>query len=136
VAAIRWTGPYSEREIRRRFEEVEKWAHARGLRTGRWVFREPGSRVWDTAIEVHGAARSEGRVKVRTLPAATVASVRFDPDAVSPEVIYHGLSDWLRWRRRDGKIRSVGSYREIYEGNPWKNARAWSRTEVQFVVRT
>jgi effector-binding domain-containing protein len=135
VAALRWTGPYSERQIQRRFEEVEKWARTRGLRTGRWVFREPGSRVWDTAIEVHGKARSEGRVKVRTLPAGTVACVRFDPNVVSPRVVYHGLSDWLRWQRKEKKIRSVVSYREIYEGNPWKDKRAWSRTEVQFVVR-
>jgi effector-binding domain-containing protein len=135
VAAIRWTGPYSDRQIQRRFEEVEKWARARGLRTGRWVFREPGSRVWDTAIEVRGKARSEGRVKVRTLPAATVASVRFDPNVVSPRVVYHGLSDWLRWQRKEKEIRSVVSYREVYEGNPWKDKRAWSRTEVQFVVR-
>lgn len=135
VAAIRWTGPYSERRIQQRFEEVEKWARARGLRTGRWIFREPGTRVWDTAIEVRGKARSEGRVKVRTLPAGTVASVRFDPDVVSPRVVYHGLSDWLRWQRKEKAVRSVVSYREIYEGNPWKDKRAWSRTEVQFVVR-
>ena len=135
VASVRWKGPYSEREIRKRFEEVEKWARARGLRTGRWVFREPGTRVWDTAIEVRGKSHSQGRVKLRTLPAGTVASVRFDPDVVSPRVIYHGLSDWLRWRKKEKAIRSVVSYREVYEGNPWKNARAWANTEVQFVVR-
>jgi len=135
VAAIRWKGPYSEREIQRRFEQIEAWAKARGLRTGRWIFREPGSRVWDTAIEVRGKARSQGRVKLRTLPAGTVASVRFDPNVVSPRVIYHGLSDWLRWRRKEKAIRTVVSYREVYEGNPWKDQHAWSRTEVQFVVR-
>lgn len=135
VAAIRWTGPYSDHEIRKRFEKVEKWAQARGLRTGRWVFREPGSRTWDVAIEVRGKAHSEGRIRVRTLPAGTVASVRFNPEVVSPRVIYHGLSDWLRWQRKEKTIRSVVSYREIYEGNPWKDARAWANTEVQFVVR-
>jgi len=135
IATIRWKGPYDERQIQKRFEEVEKWARARGLRTGRWIFREPDSRIWDTGIEVRGKARSEGRVKVRTLPAGTVASVRFDPDVVSPRVVYHGLSDWLRWRRKEKEIRSVVSYRELYEGNPWKDKRAWARTEVQFVVR-
>jgi len=135
IAAIRWKGPYNERQIRKRFEEVERWARARGLRTGRWVFREPGSRVWDTGIEVSGSARSEGRVKVRSLPAGHVASVVFDPDAVAPRVVYHGLTDWLRWRRKEKAIRSVVSYREVYPGNPWKDPRAWARTEVQFVVR-
>jgi effector-binding domain-containing protein len=135
IAALRWTGPYSDREIQKHFEEVERWARARGLKTGRWIFREPASRVWDTGIEVRGRARSEGRVKVRTLPAGTVASVRFDPNVVEPRVIYHGLSDWLRWRRKEKAIRSVVSYREVYEGNPWRDKRAWSKTEVQFVVR-
>ena len=135
IAAIRWTGPYSDREIRKHFEQVEKWAKDRGLTTGRWVFREPGSRTWDTGIEVRGVARSQGRVKIRTLPAATVGSVLFDPGVVEPRVIYHGLSDWLRWRRKEKAIRAVVSYREVYPGNPWRDPRAWSRTEVQFVVR-
>jgi len=136
VAAIRWKGPYSEATIRRQFAQVEKWARTHRIRTGRWVFREPGSRVWDVAIEVRGAARSEGRVKVQTLRACTVASVVFDPEVVSPRVVYHGLSDWLRWRRKEKKVRSILSTRELYPGDPWKNAQAWARTEVQFVVRT
>lgn len=136
LASIRWTGPYSEAEIRKRFGEVERWATTHRLRTGRWVFREPGSRTWNVGIEVRGRARSEGRVKVRSLPASTVASVTFDPDLVSPRVVYHGLSDWLRWCRKEKKIRSVVSTREVYLGNPWKDARAWSKTEIQFVVRT
>lgn len=136
VATIRWTGPYSERRIRQRFEEVDRWAQSRGLTRGRWLFREPGARTWETGIEVRGAARSEKKVKVRTLPACTVASVQFDPDVVSPRVVYHGLSDWLRWQKKEKKVRSVVSTREVYQGNPWKDKRAWAHTEVQFVVRT
>jgi len=136
VAAIRWTGPYSERRIRERFREVDRWVRAQGLRGGRWIFREPGNRTWETGIEIRGAARSQGKVTVRTLPSSTVASVVFDPEVVSPRVVYHGLSDWLRWRRKERKIRSVLSTREVYEGDPWSDKKAWSRTEVQFVVRT
>ncbi|HTT46017.1 MAG TPA: GyrI-like domain-containing protein [Thermoplasmata archaeon] len=136
VASIRWKGPYSESEIRKRFAELEKWAGNHKIRTGRWVFREPGARTWDVAIEVRGPVRSEGRVKVQRLPACTVASVTFDPEVVSPRVVYHGLSDWLRWRRKEKKVRSVLSTREVYPADPWKNAKAWARTEVQFVVRT
>ncbi|HYA56908.1 MAG TPA: GyrI-like domain-containing protein [Thermoplasmata archaeon] len=135
VASLRWKGAYSEATIRRRFEEVERWAKSRGLRTGRWIFREPGSRTWEVSIEVRGAAKSEGPVRVRALPAATVASVVFDPDVVSPRVVYHGLSDWLRWRRKEKKVRSVVESREVYSGNPWKDRHAWSATDVQFVVR-
>jgi len=136
LASIRWTGPYSEAQIRKHFGELEKWVSAHRLRAGRWVFREPGTRTWDVGIEVKGRASSSGRVQVRTLPAVTVASVTFDPEVVSPRVVYHGLSDWLRWRRKEKKVRAVVSTREIYSGNPWTNARAWSKTEVQFVVRT
>jgi len=135
VATIRWKGGYDEKVIRKRFEEVEKWARRRGVSTGRWVFREPGPRTWETGIELKKPARSEGRVKVRTLPRVAVASVSFDPDVVSPRVVYHGLSDWLRWRKKDKSIRSVVSSRELYPGNPWKDPKAWARTEVQFVVR-
>ncbi len=57
------------------------------------------------------------------------------PERRFPRVVYHGLSDWLRWQRKEKEVRSVLSYREVYEGNPWKDQKAWSRTEVQFVVR-
>jgi len=135
IANVRWTGPWSDREIRKRFESVETWAKAHGLRTGRWIFREPADRVWDAGIEVRGAARSEGRVKVQTLPATMVASVRFDPDVVSPRVVYHGVTDWLRSLRREKEIRSAGAYRELYDGNPWREKRSWANTEIQVVVR-
>jgi len=135
VVSIAWKGPWDERRIRARFEELERWARARHLRTGRWIFREPGTRRWEVAIEVKGPVRGTGRVRPKTYPASRVARVVFDPEQVSPRVVYHGLIDWLRWRRRDGKIRAVGTNREIYTGNPWRDARAWSRTEVQFLVR-
>jgi effector-binding domain-containing protein len=135
VASIAWTGPWNEKRIQAQFERVEAWAKRAGLRTGRWIFREPGSRRWEASVEVKGAARSAAPVRIKTLPAARVARVVFDPDVVSPRVVYHGLSDWLRWRKREKEIRSVVSTREVYAGNPWREAKAWARTEVQFVVR-
>jgi DNA gyrase inhibitor GyrI len=135
VASRTWKGPWSERRIRAEFGRLAAWARQHRLRVGRWIFREPGTRTWEVAIEVRGAARSEAGVRVRTIPAATVASVVFDPDVVSPAVVYHGITDWLRWRRKDGTIRSVGAYREVYAGDPWSRAAAWSRTDVQVVVR-
>ncbi len=135
VAFLRWSGPWSDRKVRSQFEAVARWARANGLRTGKWVFREPGERQWETGIEVPRGGRSEGRIRIRTLRAATVARAVFDPEVVSPEVIYHGLNDWLRWRRREKKIRAVGSFRELYSGNPWTDRKAWSRTEIQYLVR-
>jgi hypothetical protein len=135
VASVAWTGPWNEKRIRSQFDRVAAWAKRHGVKTGRWIFREPGSRRWEAAIEVKGSPRSSDGVRIRTLKASTVARIQFDPDAVSPRVIYHGLSDWLRWQKREKSIRSVVSTREIYPGNPWKDPAAWARTEVQFLVR-
>ncbi len=135
VAYIAWKGPWRETQIRSNFGRIASWARKNGVRTGKWIFREPGERTWEVGIEVRGKARSSGGIRLRTFPAARVASVTFDPDVVSPAVIYHGITDWLRWRRKEKKIRSVGSYREVYDGDPWVNPKAWARTNVQVVVR-
>lgn len=135
VAYIAWKGPWSESKIRSNFARITAWARKNGVRTGKWIFREPGEATWEVGIEVRGKARSSGGVRLRTFPAARVASVTFDPEVVSPAVIYHGITDWLRWRRKEKKIRSVGSYREVYFDDPWANPKAWARTNVQVVVR-
>jgi effector-binding domain-containing protein len=135
IASITWKGPWNEQRIRAQFSRIDRWAKREGLKTGRWVFREPGTRTWEVGIEVRGAARAEPPIRLRTLPACSVASVVFDPKLVSPAVVYHGVSDWLRWRKRDKTIKSVGSYRELYDRDPWRHAEAWAHTEVQVVVR-
>jgi effector-binding domain-containing protein len=135
VASISWKGPWSDASVHAHFLRVEKWAAARKLRTGKWIFREPDEREFETAIEVKGPCGSEGGVRVKTFPASTVASVVFDPRVVEPRVVYHGLTDFLRWRKKDHTIRSVGSYREVYLGDPWKDTRAFARTDVQILVR-
>jgi effector-binding domain-containing protein len=135
VAAIGWSGPWNERRIRAEFEKVAAWTKRNGIRTGRWIFREPGPRRWEVSIEIKGSARGSGPVRIKTLRASTVARVEFDPNTVSPRVIYHGLSDWLRWQKKEKKIRGVVSTREVYGGNPWRDPSVWARTEVQFLVR-
>jgi effector-binding domain-containing protein len=134
VAAISWKGPWNERRIRAQFDRIAAWARQSNVRTGLWIFREPTTRTWEVAIEVKGTARSDGPIRVRTLPAATVASVVFDPNVVSPAVVYHGVTDWLRWRKKDKTIRSVGIYREVYNGDPWRESKAWAHTDIQVVV--
>lgn len=135
VVTTSWKGAWNEARIRREFETLAKWAGTRRLRTARWVFLEPSPRRWTVAIEVRGRPQGGGRVRVRTLPAGRVAAVTFDPEVISPRVVYHGLNDWLRWRKRDKEITAVGASREIYAGNPWKDPKAWARTQVQFLVR-
>ena len=134
VVTVRWKGPWNERRIRKEFESLARWAADHKLRTGRWIFLEPGERKWQVAIEVRGKAPTGGRIRRQHLPASSVARVVFNPDEVSPRVVYHGLTDWLRWRRKDKTIRRVGAYREVYQGNPWKDPRAWHRTAVEVVV--
>jgi DNA gyrase inhibitor GyrI len=135
VASIAWKGPWNERRIRGEFDRIAKWAKSSGVRTGKWFFREPGSRAWEVAVEIRGKAPTRAPIRMRTYPATPVVSIVFDPDAVSPSVVYHGVADWLRWRRRDKTIRSVGSYREVYDSDPWRNAKSWARTEIQVAVR-
>ena len=132
---VSWKGPWSEKRIQREFEGVEKWAKARKIRTGRWIFLEPGDRKWQVGLEVRGAAKGSGRIHLRSFPAARVAQAVFDPEIVSSRVIYHGITDWLRWRKKDKEIRAVGMYREVYDGNPWRDKKAWAKTTIQVVVK-
>ncbi|MCI4335692.1 MAG: GyrI-like domain-containing protein [Thermoplasmata archaeon] len=135
VISYSWKGPWNDSRIRKEFENLAAWATSHQLRSSHWIFMEPGDKKWTVAVEVAGKVRGDRRVRVRTLPAGRVASVTFDPEVVSPRVVYHGLNDWLRWRRKDGDIRIVGASREVYPGNPWKDPKAWAHTEVQFTVK-
>jgi hypothetical protein len=135
VATYAWKGPWDEKRIRREFEKVAKWASGQRLRTGRWLLNMPDTGRFSVAIEIRGRPARRGGIRVRTLPASRIARVRFNPDELSPRVVYHGLTDWLRWRKREKKITHVGVYREVYADNPWSNARAWAATEVQVLVR-
>ncbi len=86
-------------------------------------------------MEIKGKAEPEGDIEIRKLPAQTVASVIFNPDEVSPRLVYHGLSDWIDWRLKSGKFKEAGPIREVYSGNPRANGRAWARAEVQVLVK-
>ncbi|MDE1821931.1 MAG: hypothetical protein KGJ23_12110 [Euryarchaeota archaeon] len=135
VASIVRVGPWKEDNLRTEFEELEHWAERQGVRRGRYVFLERGGNRWEACLEYRGRARAEGRVRLKTLPPAHVAKVAFDPEKLSSRIVYHGLSDWVRWRKKYGEIKSVEWPREVYPGNPWKDKRAWADCEVQFVVR-
>jgi len=136
-----WPG---DKAVRAEFEKVHEWAKAKGLRTGKWVFREfgdydkPAKMRYEVGIELRTRSPVRGGkgMSVKTIPSGTVASVTFDPDAVSPRVIYHGLSDFLRWQRKEGKYREAGPYMEVYAGNPWTSERAWAHTQVAAPVKS
>lgn len=94
-----WKGPWNEKRIQKEFEALDAWAKKNKIRTGRWVFMEPGDRQWLVGLEVPAATKGDGSVRVRSFPASRVAQVQFDPDVVSARVVYHGVTDWLRWRK-------------------------------------
>lgn len=135
VASIVRVGPWKEDNLRTEFGELVRWAKRQKLRTGRWIFLERSDDRWESCLEYRGRAIAEGRIRLKTLPATSVASVTFDPDRVSPRVIYHGLRDWTRWRKKDRTIKAVTTVREVYSGDPWKDRSAWAHCEVQFLVR-
>ncbi len=135
VASITRTGPWKEDNLRHEFRELTAWAEKRGVRTGRWIFYHKGDNRWEACLEIKGKAEASGRIRLKTLPSTYVARCVFDPDAIADRVIYHGLTDWTRWRRRFKEIKSIGGSREVYSGDPWSDAQAWANCEVQFLVR-
>jgi hypothetical protein len=135
VAWISRIGPWKEDNLRSEFRELTAWAKKRGVRTGRWIFYHKGGHRWEACLEIKRKAEATGRIRLKSLPATYVARCIFNPDVIADRVIYHGLSDWTRWRRRYKEIRSVGGSREVYSGDPWSDARAWANCEVQFLVR-
>jgi effector-binding domain-containing protein len=135
VASIVRVGPWKEDNLRTEFGELVRWANRQRVPTGKWIFFERSRNRWEACLEIRGTARAEGRIRMKTLPSARAAAVVFDPDRVSSRIVYHGLIDWTRSERRTGRIREVTEIREVYPGDPWKDKRAWSRCEVQFLVR-
>jgi DNA gyrase inhibitor GyrI len=140
VASMLRVGPYSTAMLRSEFTQLVKWAKKRRLRTGKWMMyfidepggRRPANRLRSEAcLQIKGRAVSEGKIKVKKLPAQKVVSVTFNPDKVSPRLVYSGIYGWLRY----GGYRDAGLSREVYEGSPWTNPRAWANAEVQVPVK-
>jgi DNA gyrase inhibitor GyrI len=134
VVSLQRKGPWKKDNLRAEFRTLQAWAKKRGLKTGKWIFYERTASTWEACLEIQGAAEAEAPIRVKEIPAVTVASVVFDPEEVSSRVVYHGLVDWLRWRRKEGAIKRVLESREVYDGDPWSDRRAWARADVQFVV--
>jgi DNA gyrase inhibitor GyrI len=140
VASLARVGPWKNNVWRPEIRQLEKWARKKKLLTGKYLLYESSGRStnrrrWEACIEIKGQAQPKGRIRIKKIPAETVASVTFNPDRISPRLVYHGLNDWLKWRIRDGTFKAIGSGREVYSGNPWTNARAWAKTDVQIIVK-
>ena len=140
VVSMMRVGPYRRDILRKEFKQLVNWCKKRKIRTGKWLMyfldepsgRRPANKLRSEAcLEIKGIARTEGRVKVKKIPAQRVASVTFDPDEVSAELVYSGIYGWLRF----AGYKDIGPSRELYEGNPWTNARAWTKAEAQVPIR-
>jgi len=143
VASILKIGPYREDNLRSEFEELVSWAKKNRLRTGKWIMyehdgpnsRRPGNqRRWEACLEIRGKAKAEGRIRIKKLPAQAVAHVVFNPNVVSSRIIYHGLGDWIWWRLKYKDFKRAGPTREVYDGDPWTNTKAWAKVDVQVLV--
>ena len=135
VATISGKVPWSESSLRAAFRQLKVWARDNRVRTGKWFILSRGRKTWEAGVEIVRPMRGNGAIHVMMLPATMVASITFDPEKISARVIYHGLLDWLKWRRKAKEISSVGYTREIYSDDPWSNRRAWSRATIEYIVR-
>jgi DNA gyrase inhibitor GyrI len=146
VVSITYVGAYREGGgmMRKEFNQIVKWAKEKGIRTGRWFFFAdlngpdvPDKKQrWEAAIEVKGARPEAQRgIRFRELPDQLVASVTFDPEKVSPRVVYFGLEGWLEWGEKRREYKSAGPTREVYKRDPWRSTLAWANVEVQVPVR-
>lgn len=140
VAYMIHVGPYAGQNMwRSEFSQLSRWAKKRRLRTGKWIMyfidkwgeRPPKQRRSVAAIQLKGRAPIEGKFKIMRIPRQKVGSVTFNPDKVSEELIYYGLESWLE----SGSYRQAGTSRELYDGSPWTNPRAWANCEVQVPLK-
>ena len=133
-------GPYGGQNTwRSEFTQLEKWAKKNRLRTGKWMMyfidkwgeKPPKKRRSIAALEIRGKAKSQGKIQIMKIPKHRVVSVVFDPDLISEDLVYHGLEGWLECESYTQVARS----REVYNGSPWTNPRAWANCEVQVPIK-
>ena len=140
VAYVIHSGPYTGQNMwRSEFNQLAKWAKKTKLRTGKWIMyfidkwgeKSQKKRRSVAAIEIKGKAKPEGKIQIMKIPRQKIASVIFDPDKVSEELVYHGLEGWLE----SSLYKQAARSRELYDGNPWTNPRAWANCEVQVPLK-
>jgi DNA gyrase inhibitor GyrI len=126
--------------FRTEFNQLVKWTKKHKLRTGKWIMRwldEPGNKPSskirsEACLEIKGKPRTEGKIMIKKFPKHTVLSVVFDPEKVSPRLVYSGIYGWIRYSDFEA---TDSPPREVYTGNPWTNRNAWANAEVQVPVK-
>jgi effector-binding domain-containing protein len=136
VASIEKTGGMGSEPLRSEFRELEKWAKKSKVKAGKYfcyfyeVGRTPDKYRFEACLEIRGNPEPEGKIKIKELPKLKVASVSFNPEKISPRLVYNGVYGWLK--ENDEGYKEAGPFsREIYPGNPWTSSWAWTRAEIQ-----
>jgi len=140
VASIIHYGPHEPNMFRNQFNLLVRYAKRNTLRTGKWIMRwldEPGKKPAnkirsEACLEIKGAAKAEGKIKIKKFPKHSVVSVVFDPEKVSAHLVYCGIYGWLRYSDFEA---TDSPAREVYSGNPWTNPHAWANAEVQVPIK-
>jgi effector-binding domain-containing protein len=122
--------------LRREFKELEKWAKKNKVKTGSYIFyfremgKTPDKYRFEACLEISGNPQSDGKIKIKELPKISVASVKFNPEKISPRLVYNGVYGWLS-ENDEGYSEADDFSREIYPGNPFTSSWAWNRAEIQ-----
>ncbi len=137
VASLERKGSEGTEPLRREFQVLEKWAKKSKVKTGRYFChfyesgRTPAMYRFEACLEIRGKTpKPEGKIKIKELPKLTVASVKFNPEKVSPRLVYNGVYGWLK-ENDEGYTQGGPFSREVYLGNPWTNSWVWTRAEIQ-----
>jgi DNA gyrase inhibitor GyrI len=140
VAYILHRGPYTGQNMwKSEFNQLVKWARKHKLRTGKWIMyfldkwdiKPEKERRSVACLEIRGKAKSEGKIQTMKIPSQRVVSVTFDPNKISPDLVYYGIEAWLQYCPYKQAARS----REVYNDNPWTNPRAYANCEVQVPLK-
>jgi len=136
---IRYGGYSGGNTWRSELGQLERWAKKKKLRTGkrimyfidRWGEKPQKQRRSVAALEIRGKAKPEGKIQIMKIPKQKIVGVVFDPDSVSANLVYDGIEGWLEY----SAYKQSGRSREVYNGNPWTNPKAWANCEVQVPIK-
>ena len=99
----------------------------------KWSEKSEKQRRSVACVEIKGKAKPkpEGKIQITKIPKQKVVSVVFDPDEVSADLVYYALEAWIEYT----PYKQAGRSRELYDGSPWTNPRAWANCEVQVPLK-
>ena len=147
VASILKIGPYREDNLRSEFGELVSWAKKHRVRTGKWIMyehdgpnsRRPGNqRRWEACLEIRGKAKAEGRIRIKKLPAQTVAHVVFTrtsshlaSSTMAWEIGFGGVSSIRTSSERGRRAKCMmGTRGRTQRLGPKPTSRSWSRSDA------